>query len=448
MGQEYKIVLTGSVLDGFERQKVISAAAKLFKCSEARAERFLQGKTTPLKKQMDADTASRYKEHLTKLGIACEQQAINPEPVLELSLSDDEPLASNTGSSSSLELAANKLSETGAQKQNVISSLSLSDSPASSPLSMDSPASTNTTSSGFQCPKCGTAQPQGDECIKCGIIFSKYQAPTENHSNTSQTQPEAYTDEMTKWDEIAMFVGPDIENYRMKFRDIYQDEGKYKLQWHWPAFFIPIPWMFYRKMYVVLGLYLVLQLVAPLWTLVILSIALGLTGNYLYYKFVDFKLGKITSSGDERRSDIDYAGGTHGIPITIGASIVISLVTGFLYMQYFLPAEVENVFNRVEANTNEIEQAKSDPTKMKMLMLKNTLMINRDLFVLAGKEFVMPQNMDELRNVIKVREKDTRDKWGTQMEIEVSENTVIFYSAGKDKSFDTDDDIVFKTSVE
>ena len=82
MGQgTFRVVLTGEVIEGFERGLVVSAVAKLFKCPAPQAERILQGKSTSLKREMDADTAKRYQERLTLSGIASRLDPVAPPPV-------------------------------------------------------------------------------------------------------------------------------------------------------------------------------------------------------------------------------------------------------------------------------------------------------------------------------------------------------------------------------
>lgn len=447
MGQEYKIVITGSVREGFDRQQVIAAAAKLFKCSESQAERFLQGKPTSLKREMDSKTAEQYETHLKNVGIACEQKHIKSEPVLELLSSVEEKVPSPTSSSSlSLEPTKNIQSDAPAKT----SGLSLSDDyQSSSSLSLEnsSPPQETTTSSDFQCPKCGTSQKQSEECIQCGIIFSRYQPPSITEKQTdSSSSPDK--DDMDEFDEIALFVGPDIEKYRHKFREIYQNDGNYKLQWHWPAFLVPLPWLIYRKLYVLAAVVFILQVVTPSIMSFAISIVTGMMANYVYYKYITRRLGKISSSAGERRNEIINEGGSNTMLVTIGSTILLGFLMMFLFYQFFLPPELEDALDKNSQNQQELVDAKGDPTKVKMLMLKNSILLHKKIQMVVKGEFTMPQNMDEFREVTKFPEKSTLDKWGTQIDFESSDDTMTFYSAGEDKTFDTEDDIILETAVE
>jgi len=436
----------------FDHQHVVIAAAEIFKCSEAQAERFLQGKPTTLKREMDAEMAERYKSHLSKLGIACHLESLDPEPVLELSLADDEE-ESSSNESSPLELEPVTHNQEQNEQLTNKPSLSLSDNAqrsSSLPIGTASAADANpanTESTGFQCPKCGTVQQQGAECIQCGVIFSKYQASELNHPDSTKTSSAGNNaQDMDEWDEIALFVGTDIDNYRKKFHELQQNDGKYKLQWHWPAFFIPLPWLIYRKLYIWAGILLIFQTVSPFFLLLPLGVTFGLLGNFLYYKHATRQIGKITSFGEERRDDIHSAGGANTMLVTIGGTILAGIVSGFLFFKFFLPAGIEEALNRSAASRMELEQVKDNPTKVQMLVLRDALLLHKQLRIAMKGEFEMPQNMQEFRMVTQIPSKATMDKWGTEMGFEISGENMIFSSAGEDKIMGTDDDIVLETS--
>lgn len=439
MGQgEYKVVLTGAVVEGFDREQVVASAAKIFKCPVERAERFLLGKATTLKRDMDAATAERYRDHLAKAGIACRLESISaPQPVLELS--------EDIGVSPAPDRVSPSLSLSPTGEEQPANS---SGSGATPSRSIESPSTSGNppvaAGSGFQCPKCGTSQERGEECIKCGIIFSRHQA-SEDRTATASSQEEP---EMNEWDEIGLFVGENMEKYQFKFRQLYQNDGKYQASWHWPAFIAPIPWMIYRKLYPWAAGLLVLQMVLPPMALLIVGISMGLMGNYLYYRHIIHKLGKMTSRGDSRREEIIHAGGRNSMIITIGGAILAGFLMMIAYYLFFMPPEVKEAMEQGQRNQQEIVDVGDDPTKQQMLMLKNILLMQKSASKLMNRDFEMPRDMEELRKMTGMKPKATTDKWGTQMEFEVDGNTMVFYSAGEDKSFDSADDIVLETSLE
>lgn len=51
--------------------------------------------------------------------------------------------------------------------------------------------------------------------------------------------------------DLRLFIGPRADAYLAYFRGRYRDPGQsLDLSWHWGAALFPIPWMFYRKLYV------------------------------------------------------------------------------------------------------------------------------------------------------------------------------------------------------
>lgn len=442
MGQgNYKVVLTGSILEGFERTQVLAAAAKLFKCPEPQAERFLQGKPTALKREMDAATAERYEQQLNKVGIACRLEAITPaEPVLELS-SAAEP--SDPAEPVKPSLALTDAPSTQEQPPAALSGLSLESSPETVRATSASASAGETA--GFRCPKCGTPQEQGEECIKCGIIFSRYQeaAPTETAAAASADE-EAETSDL---DELGLFVGENREKYRNKFARLYQNDGQYQTQWHWPAFLVPVPWMIYRKLYPWAAALIVLQMILPPIALAAVGISMGMMGNYLYYRHAMQRIGKITASGTERRDEIVQAGGTNSMLVTIGATFLIGLLTLFVYAQFFMPPEAKQALARHAEDRQEFAQVADSKTKQKMLLLKSLLGMQKAASAMTGKSFEMPRDMEELRKMLGAEPKATEDEWGSQMDLEVEGNSLTFYSPGEDKRFDTSDDVTVKTEL-
>jgi len=433
----YKVVLTGEVIEGFDRGLVVAAVAKLFKCPEPQAERVLQGKTTPLKREMDAQTAGRYQQQLTKSGIACRLEAVAPPPsILELSLEEDPPAVTPTPEQSGNRAPVRPVATaetTSAPNWTLVEDEAKKAAEAAA------------AADGFHCPKCGTHQDQGVECIKCGIIFAKYQ-PVEIPVAATPVQPEEEEeDAMDEWEEIALFVGTDMEKYRAKFHQLHQNDDRFQLQWHWAAFLAPVPWMIYRKLYFWAAGHLLLTLLLPPLGWLLLSVIPGVLGNYVYYRYIKWRLAKIVSNGEERREEIIAAGGTNSMPVTLGATFAAGIVMSFVYFQFFLPPAMEHAMEQSAANQKELLSVQDNPTKVQMLMLKNTFLIQKSMKVALKEEFTMPQDMDELRQLMALPPKATADKWGTQMQFEVAGDTLVFRSAGGDKVFGTDDDVVLET---
>lgn len=419
MGQtNYRVVLTGDTTENANREAVVTTAAKIFKCSQEKANLLLSGKPTPLKKEMDEGTAQRYRETLLKAGIACRIEAINAV------LSVAEKLASNL----SLEPKDGEVVNEGPADE----------SPVTAP-------------GGFQCPKCHTPQDKGVECIKCGIIFAKYQPPQETPPQAIDTEDSTSTDE---WDEICLFVGENIDAYRHKFRTLYDNDGKFKLQWHWPAFFIPVPWMIFRKMYLWAAAYTLIMAVSPLLLLIPVILLPGFVGNYLYYRQAVQKISKIQSHGEQRRTDIIQAGGNNSILMTIGLSVLASLIMSFIMYKLIFASYVEQAMESVKQdaqfmqgdNNTSMQNPGIQTTKFQMLMLKNAVLMQKRLMASGDSTASVPSNMDDLLDSLHHESGADLDAWKTPMQFDYENGTMTFTSAGPDKTFGTDDDIVLETS--
>lgn len=70
MGEAFKLVFTGEILEGFDREKVISDFGVLTGIDEVRAREFIEkGKPSLIKKNLDAATTKKYTEHLERIGM-------------------------------------------------------------------------------------------------------------------------------------------------------------------------------------------------------------------------------------------------------------------------------------------------------------------------------------------------------------------------------------------
>ena len=137
--QRYRVVFEGEVLEGLQVEEVKRGLATLVKASEAQIERFFSGKRLVIKKDVDGETATKYVKAFERLGAICRMEALETHTNLE------EPLM--------LEREAEKPKE-----QDVM-----------------------------VCPKCQFEQSPAEDCIRCGIIISRfYQRP---HAPEGSTKP-------------------------------------------------------------------------------------------------------------------------------------------------------------------------------------------------------------------------------------------------------------------
>lgn len=433
MGQaNFRIILTGNPLQDFDTTQVVQAAAQLFKCSEERARQFFAGNPTPLKREMDQPTAQRYRERLTKAGIDCRIEPVAAAG-LSLELEPEEAPADPAPETTPVRTAAEVAAAIDTSKYKLVDDINTE------------PENTEQADTEFRCPKCNTLQDKGEECIQCGIIFAKYQPPAVAVTPVDEEPETAYVTEDGQWDEIALFVGDNIEQYQHKFRQLYDNDGKYKLQWHWAAFCIPIPWLIFRKMYLWAVAYFVIMSLSPWYLLLPVILLPGFFGNYLYYRHAVSGIGKITSVGTQRREDIIKAGGSNSILMTIGISLLAGIIMSVIMYKLLFAPLVEQAMQQVSGDIQFI--AKDDSpgtkaTKVQMLMLKNALIMQKAVKSKTEANFHMPADMDELMQMMDNPPNMDKDYWGTTMTYTLDGNTLVFRSAGADKSFDTEDDIV------
>ncbi|MCG6917536.1 MAG: DUF2939 domain-containing protein [Deltaproteobacteria bacterium] len=125
--QLYKVVFEGEILEGSQVQEVKRALAKLYNTTEDQVERFFSGKRLAIKKDVDYETAMKYVKAFEQAGAVCRAEEVEP----------------NTGLEQPLMLEKDR--EEPSQQEEVM-----------------------------VCPKCQFEQEPSEECLRCGIIISKY----------------------------------------------------------------------------------------------------------------------------------------------------------------------------------------------------------------------------------------------------------------------------------
>jgi hypothetical protein len=88
--------------------------------------------------------------------------------------------------------------------------------PEPKPLSDDRPESERKAFSGkmVTCPQCGFEQPETDECIKCGVIISKYVQYQETASSNEGPLREVPKEELPPWESGEEFIGAFFQTIR------------------------------------------------------------------------------------------------------------------------------------------------------------------------------------------------------------------------------------------
>jgi uncharacterized membrane protein len=148
MDTQYKVVTEGKLREGVEEEHFVRAFAQTFKVPEDKARKLLAaGRAVTLKDNLDKDTAEKFRRVL--------EEQIGLQVVVEAKASP-----------TSLSLAPMDTDLTGEQAEEA------------------APDAT-----GVRCPKCGSDQVVGDDCLACGIIISRYLA---RQAQAAEEEPSIY----------------------------------------------------------------------------------------------------------------------------------------------------------------------------------------------------------------------------------------------------------------
>lgn len=177
----------------------------------------------------------------------------------------------------------------------------------------------------IECPVCGEENQHhpGDDpnplrCRKCqrelGVVSPiAVAAATDTSMITEQ--------------DFTAFIGKNADKYLTKFSKFHINGTDYfQVTWHWPAFFAPILWMIYRKLYLWASLAFVLSFIP--YAYCIMMIVFGILGNYIYYKHTKKKLLEINKllSPDARAAKIGRYGGANSIKALIFCATIVPVL--------------------------------------------------------------------------------------------------------------------------
>src|SRR6185369_10598348 len=172
------------------------------------------------------------------------------------------------------------------------------------------------------CPYCKESiQDEAIKCRYCGSIIGQ----------------SLCTDIITN-DEIRAFVGPNADYYIQMFsRFNITGRESFCLTWNWSTFGFTFMWMLYRKMYFLAFIAFVVFCMPGV--NILMHIAVGVVGNYLYYRHVKEKILEIRAihSSQNYYPMLQYEGGVHNWVITLG--IIFGIILGLLVSFFFATKE-------------------------------------------------------------------------------------------------------------
>jgi uncharacterized membrane protein len=157
MSEKYKVVYSGKLKVGVEAEQFIQAFMKVFKVPEEQARKVVAiTRPTTIKAGLDQTAAEKYRQVMDGLGM---------EVYVEVELAlVEEPVAA-------------------AQQPNAASA---------SDVAVPTAGLAKTVAGGGECcPKCGSDRVQGDDCLACGIIISRYREKQASAATAQDSNPYA-----------------------------------------------------------------------------------------------------------------------------------------------------------------------------------------------------------------------------------------------------------------
>jgi hypothetical protein len=435
----YRVVLTGELVEGRASDDVAQAVSRLFKKPPDQVRRLFCGKPHPINSTFDYAKANALRKRILEAGAQCVIEPVTQQD-WDLVPVDDGGADDVRG------------------KQGAVAP-----EKASAPLSLKpGPESSQPAASHVTCPKCGHEQTGGTECEACGIIFAKYQARPESgkvqrpKATRGSAERRGQADVTTElWDDLLRFVGPKANVYAGKFRAFGTlDRPRFAVTWHWPAFLVPFFWALYRKLWPVAALVWIagffVMLLHPLAWLAV-NIASGLGANYVYYRDALSKVKNIhrVLSRAERPARIAVTGGASPMAVYVG--IGLSLLLNFLVWKLVLDPFVEQLAGsqvvRQDADGNVLSSPSLDAPEEQAAAMQISMLSLAVKMALIQEGGPYAASWEQIMTRMRMRENDIQDPWGTPMRFEPNDSGFELRSAGPDRAFDSGDDLIQRTEM-
>lgn len=389
-GAEYKVIITGELIEGFDLDEVVEKLATLLKQPSDTMARLFGKRPIPLNTFYPAAKAEKVQQHLHSIGAQTRL-----EPIVR-SVFPLEPSA--TAEAEPVEKMAD-----------------------------------------FSCPKCGQAQAPGVSCTNCGVIFAKLPG-----QGASRAAEESVTEARDESLDEALFVGNNSDRYREQFSKFRRGrQNSYEFTWHWPALFVPFYWAMYRKMW---GWSIVIFLTAVLWPFT--NFLWASTANYLYFGQMNKKLAFLRKKNrgldeSELEDKIMAAGGTSTMGLVLG--IALTVFIGYQYFKAFNHVMNEKVAQVQAESINDQmpESVIKTPQGTKTFLNMNVLSIGIKLAAHDPHSGIEPgTDIETIASTLKLPAKAIKDGWGRELSLEVESEGFVLASAGPDGDFYTEDDLV------
>ncbi len=175
MADNFNVVFSGRILDGFNAGDVHKNFAKVFHIELGQVERYFSGNSITLKKNTDHKTAYKFKSVMAAFGAAAELQRVVSRPIVSLG-----------------ELTLESIEDCEKVKPHSINEEKVSIK--------------------FSCPKCSLPQDQGMECISCGIVFEKYFFKNNNEALSTKRENTNQSKNQVDYSGLVSELGENINN--------------------------------------------------------------------------------------------------------------------------------------------------------------------------------------------------------------------------------------------
>lgn len=156
---------------------------------------------------------------------------------------------------------------------------------------------------------------------------------------------------------VAAFIGPAATGYLKHYSKIWNPDRRssasipahprrFRLSWHWPAFVLTVPWMFYRKMYtgaiILVALPVFLDHILPgslfLGSGLLVAATVGCCGKSWYLEHVVNRFAKAKSNFSDTAERTVYLQRAGGVSVSAGIfGVVIQTVTATVIILGLLP---------------------------------------------------------------------------------------------------------------
>ncbi len=367
---DYRIVLSGRLLHGCDLNQAVTGLSNLFDRPPEHIRGLFRDRPVALNKTLSFSAARHLRERILATGADC-------------------ALVPTTQSGAKLDLIPPKQAT----------------APSAQPLT---------------CPKCGHSQPPSPTCRQCGAMFAR-------RRQGAPAKPRAALD-VTTMAKYAAVIGPNADRYLPKFKRF--EEGGFAPAWHWPAFFAPLLWALYRKLWSWVPLIALSSLLWPL-----SGVIWALSADRLYFRRVRAAL--------REGHAVDAKGATS--PMAVWAALLFTLALGPLSLATYGDKLLVTLAERGDREVSGAQGAGGHghtAARTRTVAQLHALALVARRLRAAGRD---PAGLTlapswyglDLEPVL-------RDAWGNRIALEPLGGADHLVSAGPDGTRATDDDIMLR----